>query len=90
MDNIGSTSQDFEGFVEAIIDDSIYGWVNLYPVQFSLTAVLGEIVVGTAEEFLPREDLKSKPLAMGFSIACNVSVTPADLVNLKIKNYSHK
>jgi len=85
MDNIGSTSQDFEGFVEAIIDDSIYGWVNLYPVQFSLTAVLGEIVVGTAEEFLPREDLKSKPLAMGFSIACNVSVTPADLVNGKLK-----
>lgn len=85
MDITGSTAQDFEGFVEAIVDDSIYGWVNLYPMQFSLSAVLGEVVVGVAEEFLPRDDLRSKPLAKGFSIRCNVSVTPADLVSGKLK-----
>lgn len=85
MDIVSSTAQDFEGFVEAIVDGSIYGWVNLYPIQFSLSAVLGGVVIGIAEEFLPRDDLKSKPLAKGFSIKCSVPVTPADLVSGELK-----
>lgn len=85
MDNTSTAARNIEGFVEAIVDDTIYGWVNVDPVNFSLSAVLGESIIGAANEFVPRGDLNSKTLAKGFSIKCARSVTPADLIDGKLR-----
>jgi len=80
-----SASLNIEGFVEAIVDNKIYGWVNFDISQLSLSAVLNGSIIGKADEFLSRADLALKPLAKGFSIKCDTPVAPGDLATGRLQ-----
>jgi len=85
MNIIKSATQNIEGYVEIIARDAVYGWVTVDPNQFSLSVLLDGLIVGVADDFLTREDLAAKPLARGFCIKCEKSVTAADLAGGRLQ-----
>jgi len=85
MDTTNAASQEIEGYIEAIILDTIYGWVTVTPVGFSLSVELDGIVIGTGDNFITREDLISRPFAKEFFVKCELPITPLDLVGKRLQ-----